>query len=300
MRKLSRPIGQLKPEYDVIIVGSGYGGSIAASRFSRAGFRTCLLEKGKVFQPGDFPSDVLDAAEEVQINADNRIAKGNGLYEFHVSEDITVFKGCGLGGTSLVNANVAIKPEDRVFENSRWPTAIRNDRQSLEEGYDKARKVLNPKPYPEKTESFPELAKARAMKRSARFMDQPFRYADINVSFTDGPNSVGYEQKKCNNCGDCVTGCNHGAKNTLIMNYLPDAVNHGAEIFCNIAVSHVERSENEWLVYFDIFHSDRNKFNAPPLFVRSKMVVIAGGALGSTEVMLRSREKGLAVSPMLG
>src|ERR1700733_15173544 len=131
MRKLSKPIAELKPEYDVIVIGSGYGASIAASRFSRAELKVCLLEKGKEFQPGDYPDTLVEAQKEMQIDADNREAKKNGLYEFHISENITVFKGCGLGGTSLVNANVAIEPEPRVFDDPRWPAAIRNKPQSL-------------------------------------------------------------------------------------------------------------------------------------------------------------------------
>ncbi len=301
MRKLSRPIGQLKPEYDVIIIGSGYGGSIAASRFSRAGLKVCLLEKGKEFQPGDYPYTLAEAAKEMQINADVHAAKNNGLYNFHVGKDITVFNGCGLGGTSLVNANVSIKPEDRVFEDTRWPSAIRSDMKSLEEGYAKAKHVLNPKPYPENTPDYPELAKAAALKKSAAYMNQPFRYTDINVTFEDGPNSVNYEQQHCINCGDCVTGCNHSAKNTLIMNYLPDAVNNGAEIFCNIDVQYIEKPATGWLVYFDVFHTSRDLFDAPPLFVRAnKMVIVSGGAVGSTELLLHSKEKGLPVSPTLG
>ncbi len=301
MRKLSRPIDQLKPSYDVVVIGSGYGGSIAAMRFARAGLSVCLLEKGKEFQPGDYPSSLAEAATEMQINADKRKAKTNGLYNFHVSEDITVFKGCGLGGTSLVNANVSIKPEPRVFDNPRWPTAIRKDMASLDAGYDRAWHVLNPKPYPVGKPGFPELKKAAAMRKSAEQMKQPWRYADINVAFENGANNVGYEQQACNNCGDCVTGCNHSAKSTLIMNYLPDAVAHGAEIFCNAAVSHVAKAGDGWLIYFDVYGSERDKFDAPLMYVRAnKLCILAGGALGSTEIMLRSRAKGLSTSATLG
>ena len=85
------------------------------------------------------------------------------------------------------------------------------------------------------------------MKASAAAMNEAYRYLDINVNFEydNQPNHVGIEQKKCNNCGDCVTGCNHHAKNTLIMNYLPDAVNHGAEIFCETGVQYIERRDNK-------------------------------------------------------
>lgn len=300
MRKLSKSITDLKPFYDVVIIGSGYGGSIAASRFARAGLKVCLLEKGKEFQPGDYPVTLAEATSEMQLNTDGRKAVSNGLYDFHVGDGISVFKGCGLGGTSQVNAGVAIKPEPRVFLDTRWPSAIRNDMDSLEDGYKSAWEMLKPGKYPAGKNGYPELAKTKAMQASAEKMNQPFYYTDINVCFEDGVNHVGVEQKKCNNCGDCVTGCNHFAKNTLIMNYLPDAVNNGAEIFCNVNVNHVERVANNWVTYFDVFGNDRDKFKAPLMFVRSANVIVAGGALGSTEILLRSKQNGLTVSPKLG
>ena len=255
MRKLSKPITELKNNYEVVIIGSGYGASIAASRFSRSGHKVCVLEKGKEFQPGDYPDTLSEAQGEIQINADGREAHHNGLYELHVSENISVFKGCGLGGTSLVNANVSIKPEPRVFEDPSWPTAIRNNMKSLDDAYELARTMLKPSPYPAGKNGYPELAKTKAMKQSSVVMKEPFRLLDINVNFEDGVNHVGVEQKKCNNCGDCVTGCNHHAKNTLIMNYLPDAVNNGAEIFCNIDVSYIEKKGNQWLIWFKVHNT---------------------------------------------
>jgi len=300
MRKLSKSITDLKPFYDVVIIGSGYGGSIAASRFSRAGLKVCLLEKGKEFQPGEYPVTLMEAEAEMQLNTDISKADKNGLYDIHVGQGISVFKGCGLGGTSQVNAGVAIKPEDRVFLDDRWPSAIRNDMASLQDGYAKAWDMLKPAKYPANTPGYPELAKTKAMQLSAEKMNQPFYYTDINVSFTTGINHVGVQQNQCVNCGDCVTGCNHFAKNTLIMNYLPDAVNNGAEIFCNINVDHVDQSDDKWITYFDVFGNDRDKFKAPLMFVRSANVIIAGGALGSTEILLRSRQNGLSVSSKLG
>lgn len=299
MRKLSKSITSLKPYYDVVIIGSGYGGSISASRFARAGLSVCLFEKGKEFQPGDYPVTLAEAETEMQLNTNSLNSGCNGLYDFHVGEGISVFKGCGLGGTSLVNAGVVIKPEERVFDDARWPFVIRED-QSLSDGYAAAMDMLRPSAYPAGKSGYPELAKSKAMQTSADKMNQPFRYTDINVTFKDGVNHVGVEQKKCINCGDCVTGCNHSAKNTLIMNYLPDAVNNGADIFCNINVNHVERHNDCWVTYFDVFGNDRDKFKAPLMFVRSGMVIVAGGALGSTEILLRSKENGLSVSSKLG
>ncbi|MEO8146682.1 MAG: GMC family oxidoreductase N-terminal domain-containing protein [Bacteroidia bacterium] len=303
MKRLSKPITALKSHYQFIIIGSGYGGSIAASRLSRAGMQVCLLEKGKEFRPGEYPWDLDDAAKEMQVNTDKKhIGSKTGLYEFYMGKEMSVFKGCALGGTSNVNANVSIEPEPRVFEDARWPSAIRNNMQTLKEGYDKARTMLKPSPYPEGKPGFPELAKAKGMKVSAKAMKEEFRYLDINVNFEydNQPNHVGVEQHKCNNCGDCVTGCNHHAKNTLIMNYLPDAVNNGAEIFCETGVQYVERKNNKWLVYFNVYNVGREKFDAPPLCITADNVIISAGALGSTEILLRSRENGLSVSPALG
>lgn len=300
MKQLSSPLSAIKPWYDVLVIGSGYGGSIAASRLSRAGLRVGLLEKGKEFRPGEYPSDVTAACEEMQVHAPDKPAVTNGLYEFHLGADISVFKGCGLGGTSLVNANVSIEPEARVFQDPRWPEAIRGNLDTLGQGYARARLMLDPLPYPEGAEGYPELAKARAMKASAAAMGFPFKYPDINVTFDDHVNAAGVPQKACTNCGDCVTGCNHWAKNTLLMNYLPDAFNHGAEIFCGVAVSHIEPSPGGWTVYYEVFGTGRGVFHAPLLFTRARTVVVSAGTLGSSEILLRSRAKGLGLSDHLG
>ena len=107
-------------------------------------------------------------------------------------------------------------------------------------------------------------------------------------------------QQACRLCGDCVSGCNYAAKNTLIMNYLPDARNHGAEIYTHARVSHVERQDGHWLVHFQLVDAGRDVFDAPPLHVAADVVVLGAGALGSTEILLRSRERGLPLSDRLG
>ena len=292
----------MQPRYEMIIVGSGYGGSIAASRMSRCGLKVCLLEKGKEFLPGDFPQTLKDAALEMQFNKGKTQSGGkNGLYEFTVGSEISVFKGCGLGGTSLVNANVSIKPDPRVMEDPLWPEAIRKDPASFEEGLDRAWEMLKPNPYPENKNGYPVLAKTEAMRKSAEFMSEEFRLLNINVNFEDkAANHVGVKQPKCINCGDCVTGCNVGAKNTTAMNYLPDAVNHGADIFTNIKVVHISRNRGLWQVYFEVMNAGRERFDAPPMFIEAENVILGAGSLGSTEILLRSAEKGLNLSNMLG
>lgn len=304
MKKISRPFTELKMQYDVVVVGSGYGGSIAASRMSRCGKKVCLLEKGKEFLPGQFPSNLREAVKEMQFNKGTlESGSENGLYEFVLGSEISVFKGCGLGGTSLVNANVSIEPDPRVLEQPEWPQAFRSNLDDFREGIRHARAMLKPAQYPEGKSGYPVLNKTEAMRKSAAFMSEEFRLLDINVNFADQfPNHVGVDQPKCLNCGDCVTGCNVGAKNTTAMNYLPDAYNHGAEIFTEISVRHVERNEadNKWRIYFYPLNCGREKFKAPAMFVEAAMVFLSAGSLGSTEILLRSAKNGLQLSSMLG
>jgi cholesterol oxidase len=124
---------------------------------------------------------------------------------------------------------------------------------------------------------------------------------DINVTFVDGPNAVGVRQNACALCGDCCSGCNYGAKNTVLMNYLPDAHWHGAHVFTEVAVRSVERWQGKWRVAYDVLGAGRpSPAGASPRFVLADVVVLAAGTLGSTEILLRSRELGLPVSDRLG
>ncbi|MEM7726106.1 MAG: alpha/beta fold hydrolase [Cyanobacteria bacterium P01_A01_bin.45] len=304
MNRLSNPIENIKSHYTVVVIGSGYGGSIAASRLSRAGVQVCLLERGKEFQAGEFPDTPQEALQEMQINLPKKhVGSHTGLYDFHVNEDVNVFVGCGLGGTSLINANVSLRAENRVFEDECWSEELRKDINTLlADGYKRAEEMLKPTPYPE---SFPKLAKLAALEKSAKYLNQDFYRPPINVNFQERTNHVGVEQKPCNLCGDCVSGCNQTAKNTTAMNYLPDAKNHGAEIYTKVSVSHIEKQENgkqksRWLVHYQILGSGQEKFDAPTMFISADMVILAAGTLGSTEILLRSTAKGLNVSKKLG
>lgn len=302
--KLSKSITEIKSAYEVVVIGSGYGGSIAASRMARAGRKVCLLEKGREIRPGEFPNTLDKAAPHTQLHT----AKGHsgdpaGLYEVFVGNGINVVKGCGLGGTSLINANVSIEPERRVFGRDNWPAPIRNDLDSLFTGMARAKEMLRPVGYPVGTVGYPELPKALAQQKSAAALGEAFNYLPINVNFTDqsAGNHVGVAQKACTNCGDCCSGCNVSAKNTTLMNYLPDAVNFGAEIFCEVSVRHLERRGDKWQVYYQILNVGREKFQAPLLFVEADLVFLGAGALGSTEILLRSAQQGkLSLSPRLG
>jgi len=287
--RLSSPIDAIADHYTVVVVGSGYGGSIAASRLARAGQNVCLLERGREIRAGQYAETATEFIANSQVNTSGEhIGSKTALYDFHVNDDINVFKGCGLGGTSLVNANVSLRPDPRVFDDERWPVALRGDPAALDRGFELATHMLQPNTYPD---HLPRLAKLDAHRASAQGMKLPFKLAPINVHFEDGINNAGVEQKACTLCGDCVSGCNHDAKNTLLYNYLPDAARHGAKIFCEIDVRRVERRDERYIVHYRILGKGRDKFDdAPDAFVSADIVILAAGTLGSTEILLRSDE----------
>jgi cholesterol oxidase len=297
--RLSSPFEDLREHYDVIVVGSGYGGGVAASRLARAGRSVCLLERGLERHPGEYPDTFADAAREIQIDTPGgHLWSQTAMFDVRINPDLNVLVGCGLGGTSLINANVSLPPDARIFDDARWPDALRADREGLlAEAFGHAMQMLRPVQFPGHG---PLLNKLIAHEKCAREMQQPFSRVPINVTFDDHTNHVGVEQHACTLCGDCVTGCNVGAKNTTLMNYLPDAWNHGAHIFTGARVRYVARQGDSWAVHFDTAGGGRETFNVTMMSVSADVVVLAAGTLGSTEILLRSRARGLSLSSALG
>ena len=281
-----------KKAYDYIIVGSGYGGAIFAARLATAKLNPkpsiCLLERGREWPVGTFPDQTAGVLAALRDDANPL-----GLYEFLNYQDISVIKGSGLGGTSLVNANVAIIPDAEVFEQTNWPRTITRD--VLMPYYLRARQVLAAGPHPHAM----ELAKVQAMERRAvEFGNQAYAL-NINVNFSiDGKNPYGVDQKPCTNCGDCITGCNVGAKNTLYMNYLPLARSAGTEIYTQTKVEWVEKlAAGGWRIHGSHVADD---LSSQSFTLDAKNVVLSAGAINSPEILLRSEMHGLPVSPVLG
>jgi cholesterol oxidase len=109
----------------------------------------------------------------------------------------------------------------------------------------------------------------------------------------------GIQQNACNNCGNCVTGCNTGAKNTTLMNYIPDAHNHGCSIFTEIAVKYISRdtTTNLWTLHCVKYFDDKDPVEVT---ITCDVCIVAAGCLGSTELLLRSKKNGLNMSDMVG
>jgi cholesterol oxidase len=295
MNRLSRPLADLKPAYDAVVIGSGYGGGVAASRLSRAGLRVAVLERGREIRTGQFPARFPDLARELQVTgARVRTGSETGLYDFRIGEDMHVLVACGLGGGSLVNAGVALEPDTRVFEDAVWPKELRRDG-LLAEAYRTASAWLRPARHKDAA----KLTKFKALSKASTAHGLGPVAAPVVVSFEANRNPAGIAQPACTLCGDCCAGCNVGAKNTVALTYLPDAAHHGAEIFAEARASHIERHSEGWRVVLVPTGAER-KADASERVLTARAVFLSAGTLGSSEVLLRSRDHGLAVSDRLG
>ncbi len=252
--------------------------------------KPCVLERGKELQPGDYPDTSVEFLSESQVHIPDGSMHGShtGLFDFRMNDELNALVGCDLGGTSLINAGVALRPEPRVFDDPRWPAAFRAELSTkLEDGFRHAEAMLQTTPYPE---HFPPLPKMEALRKSAEaFGSKTFSRLPINVTFEEGVNRAGVPQSACVLCGDCMSGCNHRAKNTVLMNYLPDAKYHGAEIYTRVAVHSLERKAERWLVHYQVLSEGRASFAAPEAFVSADIVILGAGTFGSTEILLRSK-----------
>lgn len=289
----------LAADYKVVVIGSGYGGSVCAARLSAAGHDTCLLERGREWIPGSFP----DTAREMAANL-RRKKRPLGLYEFISFADINVFQGNGLGGGSLINANVAIRPEEEFFQQYEWPTEIEDLIASGDIwGYfERVEAILKPGPHPGAVPPERPLRKVQAMDKHWQTLGPNTHFhpsLPLTVNFGNDPeNEFGVPQAPCIDCGDCFTGCNVRAKKTLYMNYLPLAKQSGARIFTQIEARVIEKiAGDRWRVEYVRRNDDKTSEKGS---LTADHVVLAAGSLGSTELLLRSRDHGLSVSGRLG
>jgi cholesterol oxidase len=295
MAGLSRTLDHVKQRYDVIVVGSGYGGGVAASRLARAGKHVCVLERGREVLTGQFPSRFPDLKNELQVSGKRmRTGASSALYDVRLGEDMHVLVGCGLGGGSLINAGVALRPDARVFADEVWPGQIAQDG-LLDEGFRRAGRWLEPQSDPKAA----ELTKYKALAAASSVIGRAPIAPTITVSFAGGINAAGVEQAACTRCGDCCGGCNVGAKTSVALTYLADAARLRAELFTHAAVERLSKGKDgTWRVH--VSRLDGNGAAPREAVIEAPIVVLGAGTLGSTEILLRSREHGLALSDRLG
>ena len=293
--RLARSLDALRPHYDAVIVGSGYGGGVAACRLARAGRSVAVLERGREVTTGEFPDRFPDMRREFRVTG-GLISTGpeTALFDVRLGTDMHVLVGCGLGGGSLVNAGVALRPDPRVLADPVWPGQVRQDG-LIEEGYRRAARWLRPAADPQAA----SMTKYKALLAASVAVGQPPIAPEVAVSFEATVNPAGIAQPACTRCGDCCAGCNVGAKNTVALTYLPEAARHGAELFTHARVAHVEKQgDGRWRIV--LRRLDTPRAGEAELVVSADIVVLAAGTLGSTEILLRSRARGLAVSDRVG
>jgi cholesterol oxidase len=280
--------------FDVLIVGSGYGGSIVAARLSEkfgTGLKIGLLEKGKEFVPGEYPTDTGDIFKHIRWDREGKslpTGDPDALINIIAGDHVTAVVGQGLGGTSQLNANVAIRARARVL--AGWAEDKPN---SLDDKYVKAERMLIT------STSFtrPTFLKDIAFKKV--FPSAVREEVPLAVHFKDAsqaaPN-VDVIAKACTACGNCATGCNYGAKNTLTQTYLPIAFQNGVEIYTGASVANIElpagtvfEQDYEWRVNVYPTQYEKTATENQCVQLTANHVILAAGAIGSTEILLRSR-----------
>ena len=287
---------------DVLIIGSGYGGAVAADRLAGLQqsdgnmLRVCLLERGLEHLAGAFPSRAAELPGHVRFTTPNgrqAMGKLEGLFDLRVGGDMSVLLGNGVGGGSLINAGVMEFPRQEVFGDKRWPNSLPSHAE-LGKRAAGLRFELGARP-PRDDDAVSGLTRTATMRQLGG------RRVPITVALTDGLRSSGGTQMSaCIACGDCATGCNHGAKESLDVNLLRRATSRGVELFSGATVSRIRQQGSHWEA--EVWHTDatRRMRMAHGHWVSAKRIVLAAGALGSTEILLRSQTGTLQFSQRLG
>jgi cholesterol oxidase len=291
------------PDFDAVVVGSGFGGAVAACRLAEAAQRVLVLERGRRWDETSYPS-VTNQDWVFDVDEPER---ENGWLDLRWFDDMAVAQGAGVGGGSLVYANVSVPPPRSTFEEG-WPEAITFD--ALAPYVDRVGDMLEVATLPERqlTRRWHFVRRgAEALGHSDRFASLPLAVhfdPDYEPAALTDPhadrhakpytNRFGARQRSCIHLGDCDMGCRVRAKNTLDLNYLARATARGAEIRPLHLVRAIERDGAGWRVRFDEIADGRLR----PGSVSAGRVVLAAGSLGSTELMLRSALPG--VSARLG
>lgn len=281
--------------FDAIIIGSGFGGAVTACRLAERGARVLVLERGRRWDPRDYPREPGDAWVWDQEHPERR----NGWLDFRVMDDMCVAQGAGVGGGSLIYANVVVEAKPEAFATG-WPPQIRYD--ALRPYYDKVGEMLSVQTIPEAQAT----ARYKLVKEAAEksgFIDR-FRPVPLAVRFDpqwsyslndpfseahskEWTNDQGQKQGTCIHCGNCDIGCRVRAKNTLDLNYIAKAEASKAEVRPLHVVTRIVPERNGYRVYFDrLVNCGR-----VPGSEWANRVIVAAGSLGSTELLFRCRDQ---------
>ncbi|MGW0782065.1 GMC oxidoreductase [Streptomyces sp. NPDC002913] len=297
-------------DYDVLVVGSGFGGAVTALRLSEKGYRVGVLEAGRRFTRETLPKNSWDIKNYLWAPALGLF----GIQRVHLLGKVMVLAGAGVGGGSLNYANTLYVPPAPFFEDSQW-AGITDWKAELAPYYDQAKRMLGVRLNPTVT---PADVHLKAVAESMGVGDS-FHLAPVGVFFGDGQDAdgaartkpggevadpyfggAGPARKACSECGECMTGCRHGAKNTLNENYLYLAEKAGAVIHPMTSVVAVAEDGDGGHRVSTVPTNRRRK--AAPSVLRARKVVIAAGTYGTQTLLHTMKDEGLlpGLSPRLG
>jgi cholesterol oxidase len=298
------------PTVDVLVVGSGYGGAAAAhalaGRCDARGRRlsVVVLERGREYLPGAFPSRFADLAGHVRMataGASEPTGRREGLFDLRLGPDVCVALANGLGGGSLINAGVMERPDASRFREPGWPRPFLEE--DLSPWFDRAERLLGVRDGAgDNTILRLHGHQPRRLQTLQALGGAATRPARLQVAMDERPQGAAHWQHRaCVACGDCATGCNHEAKQSLDTSLLLQAWRAGAEMVCGASVEHLEQVPGDgWQVF--VQHTDEllRRRQGDPFVVRARRVILAAGSLGSTEILMRSQRCGLRLSRLLG
>ena len=280
----------MKAEYDFVIIGSGFGGSVSALRLAEKGYKVLVIEKGKRFEAEDFPETNWNLRKWLWLPR----LKFFGIQKISFFRHISVLSGVGVGGGSLVYANTLPKPKPAFFKHGSWKD-LDDWETKLEAFYEKAWKMLG-------AEVNPYLPPADlSLKEMAAEEGKKFEPTKVSIYFGKKGKTVadpyfngeGPERTGCEFCGACMTGCRHNAKNTLDKNYLYLAEKKGVKILAENEVVDVipqgEKGENG----YKVIYKKSTSFFARKKHIITKGVIFSGGVLGTVPLLLKLKEKSL-------
>ncbi|GAA4271449.1 GMC oxidoreductase [Aquimarina gracilis] len=286
----------MNEEYDYVIVGSGFGGSVSALRLSEKGYKVLVIEKGKWYDSKDFPKSNWNLKKWLWMP----FFRWFGIMKMSFFRHVVVISGTGVGGGSLVYANTLPVPKKEFFTSGSW-NKLTDWQTELAPFYKTALTMLgaqkNPKFF-DGDKALKELASKLNIKENFEPTDVAVFFGKPNETVPDpyfdgkGPDRTG-----CNYCGGCMTGCRFGAKNTLDKNYLYLAQQLGAQILAEKEVYDVTPLGEGYEVKF----KSSTRFFKSKKSVRTKGVIFSGGVLGTVKLLLKLKKKSLPkISDRLG